>query len=66
MQNMCGSLRYIYDQKHMGNPAHPDTWSPLYMVCKLNKSLYSLKQASHTCYSRFVTYFLSLGFVEAK
>jgi hypothetical protein len=39
--------------------AHPN------MVCKL-KSLYSLKRAPHTWYSRFATYLLSLGFTEAK
>ena len=35
-------------------------------VCRLNKSLYGLKQAPHAWYSRFATYLLSLGFVEAK
>jgi hypothetical protein len=36
------------------------------MVCRLNKSLYSLKQASRAWYNRFARYFLSLEFVEAK
>ena len=40
--------------------AHPD-W-----VCRLNKSLYGLKQAPRAWYSRFATYLLGLGFVEAK
>jgi hypothetical protein len=35
-------------------------------VCKLNKSLYGLKQAPRAWYSRFATYFISLGFSEAK
>jgi len=35
-------------------------------VCRLNKSLYGLKQAPRAWYSRFATYLLSLGFVEAK
>ena len=35
-------------------------------MCRLNKSLYSLKQAPRVWYSRFVTHLLSLGFVEAK
>ena len=35
-------------------------------VCRLNKSLYGLKQTPRACYSRFATYLLSLGFVEAK
>jgi hypothetical protein len=40
--------------------AHPD------LVCRLHKSLYRLKQASRAWYSRFITYLLSLGFVEAR
>lgn len=35
-------------------------------VCRLNKSLYGLKQAPRAWYSRFASYLLSLGFVEAK
>lgn len=42
------------------DPAHPD------MVCHLNKSLYGLKQAPRAWYSRFATFLLSIGFVEAK
>jgi hypothetical protein len=36
------------------------------MVCRLNKSLYGLKQAPRAWYSRFATFLLTLGFVEAK
>ena len=42
------------------DPARPD------FVCRLNRSLYGLKQAPRAWYSRFATYLLSLGFVEAK
>jgi hypothetical protein len=42
------------------DPTQPD------MVCKLNKSLYSLKQAPRAWYSRFATFLCSQGFVEAK
>jgi hypothetical protein len=35
-------------------------------VCRLNKSLYGLKQASQAWYSRFTTFLLTLGFVESK
>ena len=40
--------------------AHPD------FVCRLNRSLYGLKKAPRAWYSRFATYLLSLGFIEAK
>lgn len=40
--------------------SHPD------MVCRLNKSLYGLKQAPRAWYSRFTSFLLTLGFVEAK
>jgi hypothetical protein len=42
------------------DPAHPD------LVCRLHKSLYRLKQAPRTWYSRFATYLTTLGFIEAK
>jgi hypothetical protein len=42
------------------DPTQPDR------VCRINKSLYGLKQVPHAWYGRFATYLLSLGFVEAK
>jgi hypothetical protein len=36
------------------------------IVCKLNRSLYGLKQVPRTWYSRFATFLLSQCFVEAK
>jgi hypothetical protein len=42
------------------DPMHPD------MVCKLNRSLYSLKHASRAWYIRFATLLSSHGFVEAE
>jgi hypothetical protein len=36
------------------------------MVCRLNKSLYGLKQTTQTWYSRFATFLLTLGFTETK
>jgi hypothetical protein len=42
------------------DPAHPQ------LVCRLNKSLYGLKQASRAWYHCFTSYLVSLGFVEAK
>jgi hypothetical protein len=44
----------------LANPAKPD------LVCRLNKSVYGLKQAPWAWYSRFATYLTSLGFIEAK
>jgi hypothetical protein len=35
-------------------------------MCKLNRSLYVLKQASQACYNRFASYLASVGFIEAK
>jgi hypothetical protein len=35
-------------------------------VCHVNKSLYGLKQASRSCYSRFGSHILPLGFVGAQ
>jgi hypothetical protein len=36
------------------------------LVCRLNRSLYSLKQAPRAWYSRFASYLASIGFVETK
>jgi hypothetical protein len=36
------------------------------MVCKLNKSIYGLKQTPRAWYNLFVAYLLSLSFLEAK
>ena len=37
-----------------------------FMVCKLNWSLYDLKQAPRAWYNRFATFLISQGFIEAK
>jgi hypothetical protein len=36
------------------------------LVCRLNRSLYGLKQALRAWYSRFASYLASIGFVKAK
>jgi hypothetical protein len=51
---------YCSQPTGFADPALPDH------VCKLNKSLYGLKQEPWVLYSRFATYLFSLGFTEAK
>jgi hypothetical protein len=55
-------LETVYCSQAIGfvDPAQPDR------VCLLNKSLYRLKQVPRAWYSRFATYIIYLGFVEAK
>ena len=36
------------------------------LVCRLNRSLYGLKQVPWAWYSRFTSYLASLGFIKAK
>jgi hypothetical protein len=36
------------------------------LVCRLNRSLYGLKQASWAWHSHFASYLASIGFVKAK
>jgi hypothetical protein len=52
----------VYCNQSMGfvDPSQPDR------VCRLNKSPYGVKQEPRAWYSRFTTYLLTLGFVEAK
>ena len=53
-------LSTVLNQRGFVDSSRPD------MVCRLNKSLYGLKQAHRACYSRFATFLLTLGFTEAK
>jgi hypothetical protein len=52
----------VYCTQSVGfvDPTHHD------MVCKLNWSLYDLKQAPRAWYNRFATFLISQGFIEAK
>jgi hypothetical protein len=55
-------FKIVYCSQPAGfvDPAHPQ------LVCRLNKSLYRLKQAPQAWYYCFFSYLVSLGFVEAK
>jgi hypothetical protein len=60
---LYGTLsKTVYYNQLMGfvDPTQPDR------VCRLNKSLYGLKQVPWAWYIRFATYLITLGFVEAK
>jgi hypothetical protein len=52
----------VYCSQHTGfiDAANPD------LVCRLNRSLYALKQTPRAWYNHFATYLDSIGFVEAK
>jgi hypothetical protein len=52
----------VYCARPLGfeDSSHPD------FVCRLNRYLYGLKQAPRAWYSRFASFVLRLGFVEAK
>jgi hypothetical protein len=52
----------VYSSQLVGfiDPVHPQ------LVCRLNKSLYGVKQAPRAWYHCFASYLVSLGFVVAK
>jgi hypothetical protein len=60
LHSMLTKIVYCTQSIGFFDPAQPD------LVCRLNKSLYSLKQPPRAWYNRFVNYLLSLGFIEAK
>jgi hypothetical protein len=60
LQGTLSETVYYVQSSGFEDPAHAD------LVCRLNKSLYGLKQAPRAWFSRFSTYLLTLGFVEAK
>ena len=55
-------MENVYCSQPIGfvDAARPD------LVCRLNRSMYGLKQALRAWYNRFVSYLASIGFVEVK
>jgi hypothetical protein len=60
LQGTLSETVYCVQPAGFEDSAHPDH------VCRLNRSLYGLKQAPRAWYSRFASFLLQLGFVEAK
>ena len=57
---------YLEEEIYMTQPQHFVVKGKSYLVCKLKKSLYGLKQSPRMWYRKFHTYVLSLGFVRSK
>jgi hypothetical protein len=51
---------------YCSQPTGFDNATRLDLVCRMNRSIYGLKQAPRAWYSRFASYLVSIGFVEAK
>jgi hypothetical protein len=60
LHNTLSETVYCSQPASFVDLAHPQ------LVCRLNKSFYGLKQAPRAWYHCFTSYFVSLGFVEAK
>lgn len=56
----------LSEMVYCAQPSGFEDSAPLDFVCRLNRSLYGLKQAARAWYSRFASFLLQLGFVEAK
>jgi hypothetical protein len=60
LQGTLFEMIYCSQPVSFVDPAHSQ------LVCRLNKSLYDMKQAPRTWYHCFSSYLVSLGFMEAK
>jgi hypothetical protein len=64
VKQIIGNVLSLFTfQRHLTgfvDAAHPD------LVCRLNRSLYGVKQVSRAWYSCFASYLASIGFGEAK
>ena len=56
----------LSDTVYSSQPTGFEDSAHLDYVCRLNHSLYGLKHAPRAWYSRFASYIIQLGFVEAK
>lgn len=56
----------LEEEIYMSQPEHFVVKGKESLVCKLEKSLYGLKQSPRKWYQKFDTFLLSLGFVRSK
>ena len=56
----------VGEERYMEQPLGFETHDQQSHVCKLKKTLYSLKQAPRTWYGRIDSFLMNLGFTKSK